>query len=92
MFPYLAHQIMLQISLFLLAFITTNCFFIQQRIKEGSLIDQIKVICVGDHVESINGKSVVGCRHYEVAKHLKDLEKGQTIMLKLVEPMKSFGE
>uniref|UniRef100_A0ABM5G8F5 PDZ domain-containing protein GIPC2 n=1 Tax=Pogona vitticeps TaxID=103695 RepID=A0ABM5G8F5_9SAUR len=67
-----------------------NGYAFIKRIKEGSLIDQIKVICVGDHVESINGKSVVGCRHYEVAKHLKDLEKGQTIMLKLVEPMKSF--
>uniref|UniRef100_A0ACB8F4P4 PDZ domain-containing protein gipc2 n=1 Tax=Sphaerodactylus townsendi TaxID=933632 RepID=A0ACB8F4P4_9SAUR len=61
-----------------------------RRIKAGSLIDQIKVICVGDHIESINGKTVVGCRHYEVAKNLKDLEKGQTFMLKLIEPLKSF--
>lgn len=50
------------------------------------------MICVGDHIESINGKSVVGCRHYEVAKNLKDLEKGQTFTLKLIEPLKSFGE
>ncbi|KAH0618481.1 hypothetical protein JD844_017731 [Phrynosoma platyrhinos] len=66
-----------------------GCAFIK-RIKAGSLIDQIKTICVGDHIESISGKSVVGCRHYEVAKILKDLEKGQTFMLKLIEPMKSF--
>nr|XP_056701042.1 PDZ domain-containing protein GIPC2 [Euleptes europaea] len=66
-----------------------GCAFIK-RIKAGSLIDQIKVICVGDHIESINGKSVVGCRHYEVAKNLKDLEKGQTFTLKLIEPLKSF--
>ncbi|XP_060629771.2 PDZ domain-containing protein GIPC2 [Anolis sagrei] len=66
-----------------------GCAFIK-RIKAGSLIDQIKVICVGDHIESINGKSIIGCRHYEVAKILKDLEKGQTFTLKLIEPMKSF--
>ncbi|XP_066479976.1 PDZ domain-containing protein GIPC2 [Tiliqua scincoides] len=66
-----------------------GCAFIK-RIKAGSLIDQIKVICVGDHIESINGKSVVGYRHYDVAKDLKELEKGQTFMLKLIEPMKSF--
>ncbi|XP_015269742.1 PREDICTED: PDZ domain-containing protein GIPC2 [Gekko japonicus] len=66
-----------------------GCAFIK-RIKAGSLIDQIQVICVGDHIESINGKSVVGCRHYEVAKNLKDLEKGQTFTLRLIEPLKSF--
>ncbi|XP_033007646.1 PDZ domain-containing protein GIPC2 isoform X1 [Lacerta agilis] len=66
-----------------------GCAFIK-RIKAGSLIDQIKLVCVGDHIESINGKSVVGYRHYEVAKNLKDLEKGQTFTLKLIEPMKSF--
>lgn len=68
-----------------------NCFCLQ-RIKAGSLIDQIKVICVGDHIESINGKNVAAYRHYEVANNLKDLKKGQTFTLKLIEPMKSFGE
>uniref|UniRef100_A0A8C5S1Y1 GIPC PDZ domain containing family member 2 n=1 Tax=Laticauda laticaudata TaxID=8630 RepID=A0A8C5S1Y1_LATLA len=66
-----------------------GCAFIK-KIKAGSLIDQIKVICVGDHIESINGKSVAGYRHYEVAKNLKELKKGQTFTLKLIEPMKSF--
>ncbi|XP_074858837.1 PDZ domain-containing protein GIPC2 isoform X2 [Carettochelys insculpta] len=61
-----------------------------ERIKEGSLVDQIKVICVGDHIQSINGKNVVGCRHYEVANILKGLEKGQTFKLTLTEPMKAF--
>ncbi|XP_067386771.1 PDZ domain-containing protein GIPC2 [Emydura macquarii macquarii] len=61
-----------------------------KRIKEDSLVNQIKVICVGDHIESINGKNVVGCRHYEVAKILKGLEKGQTFKLTLIEPMKAF--
>ncbi|NXS56465.1 GIPC1 protein, partial [Brachypteracias leptosomus] len=66
-----------------------GCAFIK-RIKEGSLMDQTRMICVGDHIEAINGKNVSNCRHYEVAKMLKDLEKGQMFKLKLVEPMKAF--
>lgn len=68
-----------------------GCAFIK-RIKEGSLMDQIKMICVGDHIESINGKDVSDCRHYEVAKMLKDLEKGQVFKLQLIEPRKAFEE
>ncbi|OXB67041.1 UNVERIFIED_CONTAM: hypothetical protein H355_012981 [Colinus virginianus] len=66
-----------------------GCPFIK-RIREGSLMDRTKMICVGDHIESINGKDVSDLRHYEVAKMLKDLEKGQVFKLKLIEPMKSF--
>ncbi|KAG7329693.1 hypothetical protein KOW79_005915 [Hemibagrus wyckioides] len=61
-----------------------------KRIKEGSVADGVKVICVGDHIECINGKNIVGTRHYEVARMLKDLPKNQTFKLKLVEPMKAF--
>ncbi|KAM4023601.1 PDZ domain-containing protein GIPC2 [Anomaloglossus baeobatrachus] len=61
-----------------------------KRIKEDSVIDKVKVINVGDHVESINGKIIVGSRHYEVAKMLKELEKGQAFTLKLIEPLKAF--
>ena len=64
----------------------------RQRIKEGSVVDGVKVICVGDHIESINGRNIVGTRHYEVARMLKDLPRDQTFTLKLVEPMKAFGE
>ncbi|XP_030401281.1 PDZ domain-containing protein GIPC1 isoform X2 [Gopherus evgoodei] len=62
-----------------------------KRIKEGSVIDRIQVINVGDMIESINGQSLIGCRHYEVAKMLKDLPKGRTFTLKLTEPRKAFG-
>ncbi|KAK6311244.1 hypothetical protein J4Q44_G00192990 [Coregonus suidteri] len=61
-----------------------------QRIKEGSVVDNVKVISVGDHIECINGKSIVGTRHYEVARLLKELPEDQTFTLKLVEPMKAF--
>ncbi|XP_014794489.1 PREDICTED: PDZ domain-containing protein GIPC2 [Calidris pugnax] len=67
----------------------TGCAFIK-RIKEGSLMDQTKIVCVGDHIETINGKNVSDCRHYEVARMLKDLEKGQMFKLELIEPMKAF--
>ncbi|KAM9324100.1 PDZ domain-containing protein GIPC2 [Gastrophryne carolinensis] len=61
-----------------------------KRIKEDSVIDKVKVISVGDHIECINGKNIVGSRHYEVAKMLKELEKGKSFTLKLIEPLKAF--
>uniref|UniRef100_H3AYV5 GIPC PDZ domain containing family member 2 n=1 Tax=Latimeria chalumnae TaxID=7897 RepID=H3AYV5_LATCH len=66
-----------------------GCAFIK-RIKEASVIEEVKVICVGDHIESINGRNIVGSRHYEVAKMLKELPKGMSFTLKLVEPRKAF--
>ncbi|XP_034943600.1 PDZ domain-containing protein GIPC3 [Chelonus insularis] len=63
-----------------------------KRIKEGSVIDKAKVIQVGDHIERINSESLVGRRHFEVAKMLKDIPKGSTFTLRLIEPQKSgFG-
>ncbi|XP_020296423.1 PDZ domain-containing protein GIPC3 isoform X2 [Pseudomyrmex gracilis] len=63
-----------------------------KRIKEGSVIDRIKVIEVGDHIERINSISLVGKRHFEVAKMLKDIPKGSTFTLRLIEPLKNgFG-
>jgi len=50
---------------------------------------EIEGICVGDHVEKINGKSTVGCRHFEVAKALREIPVGTTFSLRLVEPLKS---
>lgn len=62
-----------------------------QRIREGSIIHQIQVINVGDMIESINGHRLIGCRHYEVAKMLKELPRGKMFTIKLVEPLKAFG-
>ncbi|XP_004841454.1 PDZ domain-containing protein GIPC2 isoform X1 [Heterocephalus glaber] len=66
-----------------------GCAFIK-RIKSGSIIDSVKTICVGDHIESINGENIVGRRHYEVAKKLKELKKEELFTLKLIEPKKAF--
>ena len=57
-----------------------------KRIKEGSVIDKLSEIKVGDHIEQINEKNLVGARHFEVAKMLKDIPVGSTFSLKLVEP------
>ncbi|NXT82996.1 GIPC2 protein, partial [Zapornia atra] len=67
----------------------TGCAFIK-RIREGSLMDHTKTVCVGDHIAKINGRNVSDCRHYEVAKMLKDLEKGRMFKLELIEPRKAF--
>lgn len=60
-----------------------------KRIKEGSIISKIPYIEVGDHIEKIDGESLVGCRHYEVAKMLKEIPRGTTFILRIVEPLKA---
>jgi C-terminal processing protease CtpA/Prc len=62
-----------------------------KRINEGSIVDRLKnLVKVGDHIEKINDKSVVGARHFEVAKMLKDIPVGTTFKMRLVEP-NGFG-
>lgn len=63
-----------------------------QRIKEGSIINRVEAVCVGDSIEAINDHSIVGCRHYEVAKMLRELPKSQPFTLRLVQPRRAFGE
>ncbi|KAL0840319.1 hypothetical protein ABMA28_015588 [Loxostege sticticalis] len=60
-----------------------------KRIKEGSIVSRIPHIEVGDHIEKLDGENMVGKRHYEVAKTLKDIPKGTTFIIRLVEPLKS---
>ncbi|TNN42052.1 PDZ domain-containing protein GIPC3 [Liparis tanakae] len=57
-------------------------------IKEGSTIDQLKTVRVGDHIESIDDQSIVGCRHHEVAEMLKEKPRGVPFTLRLVGPKK----
>lgn len=61
-----------------------------KRIKEGSIIHRMQLINVGDMIESINGKNLIGSRHFEVARTLKELPRGKTFILKLCEPRKAF--
>lgn len=60
-----------------------------KRIKEGSVIDEVRHIQVGDHIEKLNGVNMVGKRHYEVAKILKEVPRGTMFTIRLVEPMKT---
>lgn len=59
-----------------------------KRIKEGSIIDSVKHIEVGDHIEKINNEILVGKRHFEVAKMLKEIPKDTMFTLRLVGPLK----
>ncbi|XP_018424900.1 PREDICTED: PDZ domain-containing protein GIPC1-like [Nanorana parkeri] len=61
-----------------------------KRIKEGSIIHRMQLINVGDMIESINGKNLIGSRHFEVARALKELPRGRTFNMKLCEPRKAF--
>ncbi|XP_052558194.1 PDZ domain-containing protein GIPC3 isoform X2 [Tympanuchus pallidicinctus] len=61
-----------------------------KRIKEGSIINRIQAVCVGDSIEAINDHTIVGCRHYEVARMLRELPRAQPFTLRLVQPKKAF--
>lgn len=46
----------------------------------------------GDHIEKINGKSVIDWRHIDVARYLKSIPVGSILTLRLIEPLKAgFG-
>ena len=47
---------------------------------------------MGDHIEAINGETIVGWRHFDVAKKLKELKKEELFTLKLIEPKRAFGK
>jgi len=65
------------------------CCYLVKAIRKDSLMSRIEGICVGDHVEKIDGVSVVGSRHFEVAKTMREIPLGSTFSLRLVEPLKS---
>ncbi|CAG2068036.1 unnamed protein product, partial [Timema podura] len=43
---------------------------------------------VGDHIEKINDERLVGRRHFEVAKLLKEIPRDSTFIIRLIEPLK----
>lgn len=63
-----------------------------KRVREESVASKFKELQVGDHVAQINDIEVVGMRHYEVAKILRELPVGEEFTMKLVEPLRGgFG-
>ncbi|EDV22527.1 uncharacterized protein TRIADDRAFT_28602 [Trichoplax adhaerens] len=62
-----------------------------KKIKEGSLAHAAGSISPGDHIQRINGESMIGKRHYDVARCLKDLHIGLEFTLELIEPKRGLG-
>jgi predicted CopG family antitoxin len=56
-----------------------------KKIREESLMAASDVQ-VGDHIEKINGTELAGCRHFEVARMLKEIPIGSEFSLALVAP------
>lgn len=59
-----------------------------KRIREDSTASHYSNINIGDHICLIGDKEMVGCRHFEVAKVLREIPLGTTFGLKLQEPKK----
>ena len=64
-----------------------------KRIKEGSVCsNSVPEILVGDMIAGINRQNIIGSRHYEVARLLKELPQFGTFTLTLIEPQKAFSK
>lgn len=61
-----------------------------KKIREGSLMHRVPEVAVGDHISKINGNDLTGCRHFEVARMLKEVVIGKEFTLELVEPKQSL--
>ena len=61
-----------------------------KRIQEGGTLSRkYPEIEAGDHIEQLEGKSVIGCTHADVATALKVIADGTTFTLSIVKPLKS---
>lgn len=63
-----------------------------KRIKDNSILSRVPEVCVGDLIEAVNGQSMIGSRHFEVAKLLKELPRQKELTLRLTETRKAFGK
>jgi len=61
-----------------------------KKIREESIMSKVKDIGVGDHIQSINGQDLTGCRHFEVARMLKEIPIGTEFTITKVEPKRAF--
>ena len=70
-----------------------NGFAFIKRVRKESVASRCANICVGDQIEEVNGENVVGARHFEVAKLLREINEGEEFSLKLCEPIRGgFGK
>uniref|UniRef100_A0A0N5CCW3 PDZ domain-containing protein n=1 Tax=Strongyloides papillosus TaxID=174720 RepID=A0A0N5CCW3_STREA len=64
------------------------CFV--KKIKPGSTSALASpAISIGDHIEKINGNSMVGMTHCNVARVLRNIAVGETFVIRLIEPYKT---
>uniref|UniRef100_UPI000B4D4D1B PDZ domain-containing protein GIPC1 n=1 Tax=Lonchura striata TaxID=40157 RepID=UPI000B4D4D1B len=61
-----------------------------KRIRAGSLMSRVPLVAVGDVLEALDGRSLVGARHFEVARLLQELPRGQRFRLRLTEPRRAW--
>ncbi|KAM7028203.1 LOW QUALITY PROTEIN: PDZ domain-containing protein GIPC1 [Acridotheres tristis] len=61
-----------------------------KRIREGSLMARTPHVAVGDVLEALDGHSLVGARHFEVARLLQELPRGHRFQLTLTEPRRAW--
>uniref|UniRef100_A0A8C3UNA9 GIPC PDZ domain containing family member 1 n=1 Tax=Catharus ustulatus TaxID=91951 RepID=A0A8C3UNA9_CATUS len=61
-----------------------------KRIREGSVMARTPQVGVGDVLEALDGLSLVGARHFEVARRLQELPRGQRFQLTLTEPRRAW--
>jgi len=57
-----------------------------KKIRDDSIMSRAKAVVVGDHLKSINGTDLTGCRHFEVARMLKEIPIGSEFGLELTSP------
>lgn len=57
-----------------------------KKIRDDSIMGRAKEIAVGDHLVEINGTNLMGLRHFEVARHLKEIPIGSEFSIKVTKP------
>merc|ERR1712021_317141 len=61
-----------------------------KKIRDDSIMSAAAGISVGDHIAKINGTDLKGCRHFEVARTLKEIPIGSEFSIAVVKPQKAF--
>jgi len=61
-----------------------------KKIRDDSIMSRCAGVAVGDHIAQINGTDLKGCRHFEVARTLKEIPIGSEFSIAVVSPQKAF--
>lgn len=61
-----------------------------KKIRDDSIMAGVANVAVGDHIASINGTDLTGCRHFEVARMLKEIPIGTQFTMEVVAPKMAF--